>query len=138
MREGCHCKATERNTGRWKKNDNRGLETITRALCALGNRRFLVIQSKINGKQAIKSESGANRPLISKGKNNLSAVNETANSFCVSRKPSLTAFFHISKPIHHNKIELNDEGIMLASLCLPERLNYVSVVDKLFGKGATF
>lgn len=91
----------------------------------------------MNGKQAIKNESDAN-PLISKGKNNLSAVNETVNGLCVSRKPSLTAFFHISKPIHHNKIELNDEGIILASLCPPERLNYVSVVDKLFGKGATF
>ena len=27
---------------------------------------------------------------------------------------------------------------MLASLSPPERLNHVSVVDKLFGKGATF
>lgn len=80
----------------------------------------------MNGKRAIKNESGASRSLISKGKNNLSAVNETADSLCVSRKPSLTAFFHISKPIHHNKIELNDEGIMLASLCPPERLNCVS------------
>ena len=71
------------------------------------------------------------------GKINLSAVNETVNSLCVSRKPSLTAFFHISKPIHHDKIELNDERIMLVSLCFPERLNYVSAVDKLLGKGAT-
>lgn len=98
---------------------------------------FFVSQSKISGKQAIKDKSGAN-PLISKGKNNLSAVNETVNSLCYSRKPSLTAFFHISKPIHHNKIELNDQGIMLASLCFPERLNYVSVEDKSFSKRATF
>ena len=90
----------------------------------------------MNGKQAIKNESSAN-PLISKGKNNLSTVSETVNSLCVSRKPSLTAFFHISKPIHHNKIELNDEGITLASLCPPEHLNYVSAGDKLVGKGAT-
>lgn len=92
-----------------------------------------VIQNKMTGKQPIKNESGPN-PLISKKKNNLSAVNETVNSLCVFRKPSLTAFFHISKPIHRNKIELNDEGIMLASLCPSECCYYDSVVDKLFGK----
>lgn len=84
------------------------------------NGRLLTDRSKTGEKQAIKNESDANL-LISEGKNNLSAVNETVNSLCFSRKRSLTAFFHISKPIHQNKIELNDKGIMWASLCLPER-----------------
>lgn len=60
-------------------------------------------------------------------KNNLTPVNETVNSLCLPRKPSLTIFFHISEPIHHDKIELNEERIKLARLCVAERLKYVGL-----------
>lgn len=55
--------------------------------------------------------------------NNLSVVNETVNGFCFPRKTSLRFFFHISKPIHPDKIGLNDGRIMLACLCFAERYN---------------
>lgn len=70
-----------------------------------------------------------------KGKNNLSAVNETVNGFCSHRKPSLRDFFDISKPIHLDKIVVNDERIMLGPLCFSKHCNYVSLSDGLPAKG---
>ena len=93
--------------------------------------------SKINGNRFKDRTPLSQIHSSATAKYNLSPVNETVNRLCLPRKPSLTVLFHISKPIHHDKIELNDERIKLAGLCLAERRNYVRLIDKSLGKRAT-
>lgn len=80
----------------------------------------------MNGKWVIKNELGVSWLFISKGKNNFLVVNEIVDSFCVFWKFLLIVFFYIFKLIYYNKIEFNDEGIMLVLFCFFECFNCVS------------